>query len=192
MAAGESRRMSGIKQLLPWKGTNLLSYTIDILKSIQNKAIFVVLGAYHEEITKEIDFGDTAITVVENTHWKHGLGSSISCGIRYVMNHGSPFDGVLICLADQPLLDADYFKKMIVKFGSGNNPIVASQYNSKIGVPVLFHMKIAAELMNLDADHGAKHILSKYKAQTTLVHPGELVKDIDTIEEYLEIYNQYN
>ena len=81
---------------------------------------------------------------------------------------------------------------MVVDFGSGDNPIVASYYKNKTGVPALFHMNIAAELTNLDTDHGAKHILSKYKAKTTLAYPGELIKDIDTSEEYLEIYNQYN
>jgi molybdenum cofactor cytidylyltransferase len=192
MAAGESRRMNGIKQLLPWKGTNLLNHTINTLKSVQKDSIFVVLGAYSEEIRKAIDFGGKEVTILENRHWKKGLGSSIACGIRHVLNLKNNFDGVLICLADQPLLHSDYYKKIIMEFGSGINPIVASRYSDKTGVPALFSRQIASELMDLEEDHGAKHILSKYEAQTTIVHPEELIRDIDTNEEYLEIYNQYN
>lgn len=192
MAAGESRRMKGIKQLLPWNGTNLLSHTIDTLKYVRNESIFVVLGAYQEEITKEIDFSEKGVTVIENTDWKDGLGSSIACGIRHVLNKKNTFDGILVCLADQPLLNSTYYKEMILKFESGDNPIVASQYKVKNGVPAIFHPKIATELTNLDADHGAKHILAQYRAQTTLVYPEEHVKDIDTTQEYLEIYNQYH
>ncbi|WP_281543251.1 nucleotidyltransferase family protein [Maribacter aestuarii] len=192
MAAGESRRMNGIKQLLPWKGTSLLNHTINVLKGVQKESIFVVLGAYSEEIRKAIDFRVEEVTILENLDWRNGLGSSIAYGIRHVLNLKNNFDGVLICLADQPLLHSDYYKKMIMEFGSGINPIVASRYKDKIGVPALFARQIASELMELKEDHGAKHILSKYEARTTIVHPKELIKDIDTTEEYLEIYNQYN
>jgi len=33
VAAGASRRMSGIKQLLPWKHTTMLGYVIEQLKT---------------------------------------------------------------------------------------------------------------------------------------------------------------
>lgn len=192
MAAGESQRMKGIKQLLPWKGTTLLGHTINTLKNVQQKFVFVVLGAYQEEIMNAFNLNNEGVSIIENTNWKDGLGSSIACGVKHVLNSDQAFDGFLICLADQPLLDYNYYKTIITEFNSGKKTIVASKYKGKIGVPALFHKTIASELLTLKADYGAKEILSKHATQITVVNPEELVRDIDTNEQYLELYNKYN
>lgn len=192
MAAGESRRMSSIKQLLPWKGSTLLEHTIKTLKNVQEKSIYVVLGAYQKEIEAAINFVDEGVGVIENTYWKEGLGSSISCGVSHIIDTKIPFHGVLICLADQPLLESGYYKKIITELRSENNPIVASKYKEKFGVPALFDKSILSELVTLNTDYGAKHILSTYNEQITAVYPKDLIRDIDTKEQYLEIYHQYN
>ena len=75
LAAGSSSRMGVPKQLLQWKGTNLLQYCINSVKDINADAIFLVLGANSEKIRSKIDTNQ--ITVLYNHNWKKGLGSSI-------------------------------------------------------------------------------------------------------------------
>ena len=192
LAAGESRRMKGIKQLLPWKDSSLLEHTIRTIKKVQEKSIYVVLGAYKNEIEAQIDFRKQGVLVIENKDWKNGLGSSIACSVGHVLYEESGYDGVLICLADQPLLDSIYYKTMIMEFKSGNFPIVASKYNKNVGVPAIFKSTIASELMALKEDHGAKEVLLKYQESIKVVNPDNKIEDIDTYEVYSEIYKQYN
>ena len=192
MAAGESRRMKGIKQLLPWKDSSLLGHTIKTLHEVQTKNTYVVLGAYKNDIETVINFGAQGVSVIENKDWKNGLGNSIACGIRHILDDESGYDGALICLADQPLLDSEYYKMMIHKFNKENVSIVASKYNKNIGVPAIFNREIASELITLKGDHGAKEILSKYNDLITVVNPEERITDIDTYEVYSELYEKYN
>lgn len=191
MAAGESRRMKGIKQLLPWKDSSLLEHALKTVQNVQKKGIYVVLGAYKNEIESAINFTQKGVSIIENREWKNGLGNSIACGIRHILNDESGFDGVLICLADQPLLDADYYKTLITEFKSENVPIVASKYIENIGVPAIFDRTIASELIALKGDHGAKEILSKYQESICVVNPENKIRDIDTYEVYSEFYKQY-
>ena len=192
MAAGESQRMKAIKQLLPWKDSSLLGHTIKTLHDVQKEYIYVVLGASKNEIETAINFGAQGISVIENKDWKNGLGNSIACGIQYILNNELGYDGVLICLADQPLLDSEYYKTMIAEFNSQSVSIVASKYNKNLGVPAIFNREMASELVKLNGDHGAKEILLKYHESITVVDPGERIKDIDTYEVYSELYEKYN
>ena len=45
LAAGESKRMDGIKQLLPWKDSTLLGHAITQSLQSSTNEIYVVLGA---------------------------------------------------------------------------------------------------------------------------------------------------
>ncbi|MBG7631334.1 MAG: NTP transferase domain-containing protein, partial [Bacteroidetes bacterium] len=45
LAAGESKRMNGIKQLLPWKNTTLLGNAIEQGLNSNVNLVYVVLGA---------------------------------------------------------------------------------------------------------------------------------------------------
>lgn len=192
MAAGASRRMKAIKQLLPWKDSTLLTHTIETLQKVQKEHIYVVLGANSNEIKIQTNLENRGVAVIQNPTWRNGLGNSISCGIKNVLEQKVSFDGVLICLADQPLLPSDYYQSILYEFQSVNNPIVATKYPNKNGVPALFQKSIALDLLTLDSDYGARDILSKHKKNTSIVDPKGLIKDIDTHEEYLKLYKQYN
>lgn len=192
MAAGESRRMKCIKQLLPWKDSSLLGHTIKTLHDVQQEYIYVVLGAYKNEIEAAINFKEQGVSIIENKDWKNGLGNSIACGIRHILDNELGYDGVLVCLADQPFLDCEYYKTMITKFNKENVSIVASKYNENVGVPAIFDRAIASELVTLKGDHGAKEILSKYQKSIRVVNPENKIKDIDTYEVYSELYEKYN
>ena len=191
LAAGGSSRMGSPKQLLKWKNSNLLNHTI--LKAIKTKIkdIFVVLGANADLIIPKID--DKKVKILISQDWKNGLGSSISVGVNHIIQSNSSIDGLLIMLSDQPLIEFDHYLKLIKDFSSGNEAIIASKYNdSKLGVPALFDKIYFKDLCELNSDFGAKQLISRYAENVISVENEKSRFDIDTPEQYQNLYKAYH
>ena len=100
LAAGESKRMDAIKQLLPWKNTTLLGHTSKQGLVSDVDSVFVILGADSKSILNKID--QTDIVFIDNQNWQKGMGTSITCAMHYFKKKSLNFDAVLIALIDQP------------------------------------------------------------------------------------------
>ena len=192
LAAGQSSRMKGIKQLLPWKGTTLLLHALNTILDVQKEKVFMVLGANSALIQDRLKLESCPVTLIKNEAWQKGLGSSIACGIDAILKQEQGIDGILICLADQPLLTSSYYKELIRVFKTNNVPITATKYPNKSGVPAVFSIEIAQELIHLSEDHGARHLISKYKDSMVVLDAGEQIMDLDTPETYKLLYEQHN
>jgi len=192
LAAGESKRMGATKQLLPWGNSNVLTHAINNIKKIQENNVFVVLGANAIDISNEINFSNLMVRPIENKNWKEGLGTSLAYGIKNILAKCSKIEAVLICLADQPLVTAENYTKLIENFKKGRNMIVASNHDSRAGVPAIFDKSIMVELCNLRADIGARVIIEKYANKTVLLNIDGVEYDIDTPTEYKKLYNAHH
>lgn len=179
VAAGASKRMGVCKQLLPWGKTTLLEHALFQVKHAKVDDLFLVLGANYEEILSKVSTRD--VHVLSHTNWQQGMGSSISRGIAEVVNSGG-FGGVLIALADQPLLDTTHYNQLIDHFNAKEKPITATSFGQKPGVPALFHREYFQDLMELDQDFGARNILKNHQ-NDVLAIPGKTL-DLDTLEDY--------
>ncbi len=187
MAAGSSSRMGKPKQLLKWKNSNLLNHAIEIANRLDSKSNFVVLGSNAEAIIPEIK--STNINILINEDWKQGLGNSISFGVSSILKRDSGLNGILIMLADQPLIELDHYVNLMKAFRSGKDQIIATEYkDGKLGVPALFDEVYFKELCSLNSDFGAKPLLIKHQENVTSVCSDQSVFDIDTQEQYEAIY----
>ncbi len=185
LAAGASSRMGVPKQLLPWKQTTLLNHAVAQAKKVSNRVV-VVLGAHAGEVKKTLP---ETVETITNDNWQKGLGSSIACGVRHVVaNHD--VDGLLIMLADQPLLGHGHLVELITTFKK-ENKTTATQYDNGVGVPAVFHNSLSDQLRELNADFGAKKILEKNAGQLEVVAPKGRAVDIDTLEVYHRLYNEH-
>lgn len=182
LAAGASSRMGRIKQLLPWEDTTLLGNTIKNAKVSNAGMIVVVLGANAESICNAIT--ETDISSVENPAWQSGLGSSIACGTEFLLKRDNKTNGILIMLADQPLIDVDYLNTMMAAFHPEQERIIATAYKSRAGVPALFSKSYFKKLSKLDDDFGAKKIIGDKNENVLILDPGNKAIDIDTKMEY--------
>ena len=182
LAAGESSRMRQAKQLLPWGTSTLLGKAIKEALQSNSEKVYVVLGAKAETI--QMQFNATDVTWILNKNWKNGMGSSISCAINYLVHLKTDYEGILIMLCDQPLIDADYINKMISTFKRSNKGIVATAYKHSNGVPVLFDKKYLEDLSNLGGNIGAKQIIDHNSKDIIALNPDGKEKDLDTMEEY--------
>lgn len=180
--------MGTAKQLLPWAGATLLSHSVGKAKELQPEMILVVLGANSEEIKPTLKYEGVDVTIHKN--WESGLGTSIAWGIEKLMALESTVDGVLVMLADQPLISKEYLEFVQNKFQRDQQAIIASSYSEhKRGVPALFDRCYFEELIRLNGDQGAKEVIQRHSDILVVCDARGLLADIDTLDEYRSLYS---
>lgn len=181
LAAGTSSRLGSPKQLLQFNGDSLLNHAIKAAKQANAAETVVVLGAAVEVLKDEIK--DKDVTVLVNTQFTEGMASSIRCGVQYLEDKTHH---ILLMVCDQPHVNAAHISALIKKQQATGAKIVASFYAGRKGVPALFDKSIFPELLALQGDTGAKHIIEKYTDAAMVPFPEGAI-DIDTEEAYRDL-----
>jgi molybdenum cofactor cytidylyltransferase len=189
LAAGESKRMQGIKQLLPWKNTTLLGNAIEQAVESKGNAIYVVLGANSNKISPTIEH--YKVSIIENKNWKNGIGKSIACGVNFLRENQLKYDAILIMLADQPLISSSYYNLLIDEYSQNEAKIIASDTNNKPSVPAIFDSAYFDNLAQLNEDKGAKEILIAAQEEVYILRSNASLTDIDTSSSYENSYNSF-
>ena len=189
LAAGESKRMNGIKQLLPWKNTTLLGNAIEQAIQSKGNTVYVVLGANANRIAPTI--AHYTIQKIENKNWKNGLGNSIACGVNFLKENQLSYDAILITLADQPLITAAYYNSLIDKYAQKEAKIIASEINNTPSVPAIFDAIYFERLAQLNEDKGAKEILIAAQKEVYILRSKTNLIDLDTQRTYEELYDSF-
>jgi molybdenum cofactor cytidylyltransferase len=189
LAAGESKRMNGIKQLLPWKSTTLLGNAIEQAIQSKGNAVYVVLGANANRIAPTIAHYN--IQSIENKNWKNGLGNSIACGINFLKENQLRYDAILITLADQPLITTAHYNSLIDKYAQKEGKIIASETNNTPSVPAIFDGVYFENLAQLNEDKGAKEILIAAQKEVYILRSKTNWIDVDTQRAYEELYDSF-
>jgi CTP:molybdopterin cytidylyltransferase MocA len=184
LAAGASRRMGRVKQLLPYNGQSLLLGAVDAALNSQCEEVIVVLGAHADAVQSEIS--RTTAQIVLNDGWEAGISSSIRCGLAAA--EASAPAAVLLMLADQPLIEAPTIDRLISAYREADPLVAASQYESGgetvYGVPAIFSRAVFPELAGLLGPGGAKNVITRHRHQALFVPAPEAALDVDTINDY--------
>ena len=185
MAAGQASRFGSCKQLAMVHGQPLLQRSIDHANRLCPGQVFVVSGAWHNELSAAIRNGTMKnATLIFHSEWVNGLGSSIARGVEFL----SPLaDSIMIVLADQIALTTEILLRLHSHFDGTN--IVCSVYGGRRGVPAIFGRKNFPDLQELRSDRGAQALL--YRPDIPIVeYPWEEASiDIDTPED-LQMWEQ--
>ncbi len=182
LAAGESKRMGVPKQLLEYQGHSLIRHATEIAIASICRPIVVVLGAYGDRLKSEID--SLPVTICQNLDWQQGMSTSISVGIKRLTTTASKINGVIIALADQPLITAQVYNQLVERYQETQQKAIASIYSDTLGVPALFDRILFPQLLNIKAKGGAKQLLTKYSDRTLNLNVPEAAIDIDTPNDY--------
>ncbi len=177
LAAGPSTRLGYSKQLIVHEGEPLVRRAAIAAVEAGASPVVVVLGAHAEEIVPALALLPS-VTLVMNDDWESGLASSLATGLRAVYQNVS-CDGVLVMLADQPLIDAASLSQLLNAF-KADNRIIASEYDDTIGVPVVIGREHVPDLMELKGDAGAGAWLRKQICQVTRIPMARAAMDVDT------------
>jgi len=180
LAAGSSHRMgTPNKLLLDVDGAPVLTRVIAALVAADVSCIVVVTGADREAVRAVIPDAHRT-RAVHNPEYATGMGSSIRCGVSAAEAGSS---ALAICPGDLPLLTATTIRQVIRAFHEREAPcIVRPRVNGQPGHPVLFDRVFRDDLMHLQGDEGARHVLRQHKQALTYVDteaPGA-VRDVDT------------
>ncbi|UOB17603.1 nucleotidyltransferase family protein [Abyssalbus ytuae] len=189
LAAGESARMGKIKQLLPWGDTTIINNAVLKILKCNVQKVFVVLGAHYTFIQKEINHNSAVILV--NKNWKIGIGSSIGRAVNHILESKHNFDGVLITLADQPLIEPSHLAELIYNFNKNPLAVISTNYGLKQGVPAIFPSSYFEKLSLLKEDFGAKEILNSNHTGISVSTDVSRLLDVDNMEDYNKALTLY-
>jgi len=189
LAAGSSSRMGQPKQLLKYKNTFLLDYCIQNALASNLGKVYVVLGAYRNEIKSQLNSENEDLIWLMNKNWQSGLSSSIKIGLEYAIYDSA--DAVLFLLGDQPEIEPKFLKVFSGLNGAFPAHIIASNYQKSFGIPALFPKVYFSELKKLSGDKGAKKIILNHLCQTISI-PFSNLMDVDTPEDYQNLVDNKN
>jgi molybdenum cofactor cytidylyltransferase len=182
LAAGGSIRFGSPKQLARIAGKSLLQSTIGHAMDSLGASVTIVLGAYAAEIVETLPPSNASVLI--NRNWKEGVASSIRIGVRSLPG---ACGGVMLALADQPLVGSQTFQRLIAAWRRLPRQIIASQFASTTGLPAIFPRWCFGDLLGLRGDQNAQVVIRRYANHVVrLAHP-EAQVDINYPEDLLEI-----
>jgi molybdenum cofactor cytidylyltransferase len=185
LAAGGSTRLGRPKQLLPFRGEPLVRRAARQALAVCD-AVHVVVGADGERVARALD--GPGLDVVVNRAWQEGMGGSIATGVRAAIAAVPAVDGLLLLLADQPLVDAGHLGALRARFSSTEGAALAASYGDVVGVPAVFDVGLAAALTVLRADEGARHLLRTLGSRLVAVALPEAAVDVDVEADYEALF----
>ncbi len=184
LAAGASTRLGQPKQLLrlpAFGGETLLDHAVALARASGAAPIFVVLGAHAEAIIRECELLDCIL--IRNEEWSEGMASSLRVGIAAVLEHAPAASGAMVLVCDQPGLSAEHLVRLLDANRVDGNPIAASRYAGRTGVPAIFPRAMFPALLELQGEQGARTLLQQSGAAVHAIDfaGGEL--DLDSPED---------
>ncbi len=185
LAAGESRRMGQLKQLLPLAGKPMVWHVVNAACHSRLDAVRLVTGAGSDAVVSAT--GDLPVTAIHNANWADGQASSVVAGIR---NLPAETEAVLFLPADQPLVTPALINALIDTYHSSGKSIICPVYGGQRGTPVLFGWKEWKNaLSTLAGDQGARQLIIAHpeSVRRMEVDSGELFWDVDTAEDYQQM-----
>jgi molybdenum cofactor cytidylyltransferase len=175
LAAGGARRFGSQKLVEPLDGKPIVRHAADMLAAA-TESLFVVVGNEAGNVQSALDGIDA--TFVANVHWERGLSTSLRAGIASLT---AQVDAVIVCLGDQPRIDAAVVGRVIAKWKESGCPIVSARYQGARGHPVLFEKTVFSELVKLEGDAGARMLIERDLARVSYVDVDAAVPiDVDS------------
>jgi molybdenum cofactor cytidylyltransferase len=186
LAAGRSTRMGGPNKLIAEIGGRPL-VRIAAEQALASRATPVIVVTGHQRERVEAALSGLAVHLVHNPSFADGLGTSLKAGINAVPGD---VDGVIICLGDMPQVDAALIDRLIGAFAPEKGAlVVVPTIAGKRGNPVLWSRRFFPDLVAVEGDVGARHLIGAYSeavAEVPVTGQAALV-DVDTPEALLAV-----
>jgi molybdenum cofactor cytidylyltransferase len=187
LAAGMSTRMGQNKLLLDFKDKPLIAHAVDTLLASEIDEVIVVLGNEADKIREKLR--GKQVKLVENPDFREGLSTSVRAGVNAVSRQA---DGIMVYLADQPLLEPADVNRILRAFTHAkevSKSIIVPFFDGQRGNPVLLDSSYRETILGVIGDVGCKGVIKRYPDQVFVVEmeSDHVVRDVDTIQEYEEV-----
>jgi molybdenum cofactor cytidylyltransferase len=181
LAAGRSSRMGGANKLLETiAGRPLVRVVVEAALASQARPAIVVTGHQRERV--EAALAGLPVTFVHNPSFADGLGTSLRAGVAVLP---ADVDGVIVCLGDMPQVDASLIDRLVSAFDPDKGAlVVVPTIGGQRGNPVVWSRRFFPDLMAVEGDVGARHLIGRYTEAVTEVplNGKAALTDIDTPE----------
>lgn len=188
LAAGESRRMGELKQLLLFRGKPFVVCCVENLLAARLAEIIVVTGHRSAEVAAVL--ADYPVKIAVNNDYQLGMGSSVKCGIGAARQDATAF---LLALADQPQLSTPLINRVITAYEDAHPLIAIPRFGDRNGHPIIFSSQLREAALAAEPETGLKPVLHANRPQTLFVRMEDnlILTDFDTPEEYRKFRQDY-
>lgn len=181
LAAGRSTRYGVRNKLLEvLDGVPLVVRAVRAALASRARPVIVVTG--HEAAAVEQALAGLDVRIVHNPDFAEGLSTSLKTGIGALPDD---VDGAIVSLGDMPRIEARHLDRLISAFSpKEGRGIVVPVHLGKRGNPVLFARAYFPELLAIEGDTGARHIIAASASEVAEVDlaTDAIFLDIDTPE----------
>ncbi len=176
LAAGESRRYGAPKQLALIQGEPMLRRVARIALDA-GVPVVVVIGSQADQIATALE--GLPVQIVRCEDWSDGMGNSLAAGARAVEVSFPDASGLLLCLADQPLVETAMLTLLLHRHQQVPQKILATEHQQALGPPIMFPRDCVAELTRWSGENGARALLQResHRVERCLASAGI---DVDT------------
>lgn len=186
LAAGESRRMGACNKLaLEVGGQPLVRRTARVLLASRVCEVVAVLG--HEATRVRGLLGGLSLRTVLNEHYGDGQMSSVHCGLAALEGD---YDGVMVALADQPLIEAQDIDRLVQGFARRTQgSVLVPVHAGERGNPIVLAWALRAQILGAGRNLGCKHLIERNPdlVATLEFEHARLTTDLDTPADYARL-----
>ena len=180
LAGGFSSRTKTNKMCLVIDQKPVIVHTIEAMKPFVTK-IILVTGHYDKEI-RQIIKEDDKIHIVYNKNYEKGMFSSVLCGAKQID------DDFFIVPGDIPFIYAGTYDALL----KGTKPVRYPVYQGKEGHPLFIKKELLNELLKQDIESNLKAFRDKQVKEAISVDDKNILRDIDTLEDYQNVIAERN
>jgi molybdenum cofactor cytidylyltransferase len=172
LAAGESRRFGGRKQIADLDGRPLLDHVVELARLAGLDPIVAVVP---EWLAGPRAATDPAMRWIVNPHPERGMSRSLRVGFAALP---ATTEAAIILLGDQPTVAPETLRSLLA--ARGREPIVAVRAQGRLAAPVLLERSHFAIVQEPGGDIGLREILNAHPELVRVVEVGEHPPDVDT------------
>ncbi|HYM51850.1 MAG TPA: nucleotidyltransferase family protein, partial [Candidatus Dormibacteraeota bacterium] len=172
LAAGESRRFGGRKQLAMLGDRSLLEHVLEVAQGAGLAPIVAVVPVW---LTRPAGMPDRTLRWVRNPHPERGMSHSLRLGFEALP---AEISAAVILLGDQPTVSVEQLHSLVV--GRGDRPIVAMHAGGSIGPPILVERSQFGIVDEPRGDIGLRDLLQAHPEWVLAVEVEEHAPDVDT------------
>jgi molybdenum cofactor cytidylyltransferase len=195
LAAGMSTRMGRNKLLLNFRDKPLIVHAVDTLLASEIDEVIVVLGheidKVRDQLERRVGLAKKAaprkpVRLVQNPDYQKGLSTSVRTGVEAVSPQAN---GIMIYLADQPLLEPADVNRIVAAFAAAeevNKSIVVPFFEGERGNPVILDASLRVAILGIAGDVGCKGVIKRYPEKVFILEMenDHVVRDVDDVGAY--------